>query len=57
MKVHKNTEKVTTAESLFSPVATSKGQAILISQDDIQKALDKTRPSVPAEERLKYQHM
>ncbi|CAG2229645.1 PEX1 [Mytilus edulis] len=57
LKVHKNTEKVTTAESLFSPVATSKGQAILISQDDIQKALDKTRPSVPAEERLKYQHI
>lgn len=58
MKVRQKTENVTTAESLFSPaVASAKNPAILITEEDIMKALSKTRPSVPAEERFKYQMM
>lgn len=57
LTVHKKTENVTTAESLFSPMAASKASMIVMTQEDLEKAVDKTRPSVPAEERFKYQRI
>lgn len=57
LKVNKSLERVSTAETLFSPVATSKSPMVQISRAHLMTALTKTRPSVSADERNKYQRI
>ncbi|OWF49208.1 peroxisome biogenesis factor 1-like [Mizuhopecten yessoensis] len=57
LKVNKSLERVSTAETLFSPVATSKSPMVLISRAHLTTALTKTRSSVSEEERNKYQRI
>ncbi|XP_033760557.1 peroxisome biogenesis factor 1-like [Pecten maximus] len=57
LKVNKSLERVSTAETLFSPVATSKSPMVQISRAHLTTALTKTRPSVSGDERNKYQRI
>ncbi|XP_062571147.1 peroxisomal ATPase PEX1-like [Saccostrea cucullata] len=57
LMVNKATEHVSTVDSMFSPVTTSKGQLIQINQSHLQAALKKTHPSVNEKERMKFQQI
>ena len=57
MKVNKTTEKMSTTESLFSPVGTSKPHVVQILKKHMMAALDKTSASVSEAERYRYQTM
>lgn len=57
LNVNKSLERVSTAETLFSPVATSKSHMVQISRAHLIGAMGKTRPSVSEEERNKYQRI